>query len=199
MAVTNRKVVRDAFKEFKFQMYDEVSPIIQSACENLLLDAVIRNREVGDSKKMSAHQYTGNLINSIVVIFFRRSTGEKYDYYAYDRLNQPIQREMSQLTRRKTARKRPYHFHPDWQHTPESWYLPQVATDRSTGPSDARAFAATWQPQLNTEFEVCVAYTSEYADWVHEHHRTTGILNSIAYTVKMMKGQGFKYVPNSKK
>ena len=185
-------VIRNAFKEFKVQMEDEVFDVLDDACKNLLLDAVIRNRMWGDSKVMTPHQYTGNLINSIVIILFRKSTGEQINYFAYDRLRDPIQREMSGMTTRKTKRKKVYHFHPDWQNSPESWYLPEVATDRSTGPEDAKAFASAWHPQLGTEFEVCVAYTSEYAEWVHMEHRTVGILASKAYSWKMFKGKGFK-------
>ena len=193
----NRQVIEDAFKQFSQQIDEEVFNMLDDACRNLLLDAVIRNRMIGDMKKSTPHQFTGNLINSIVVILFRKSTGEVCKYFASDQLKAPIQREMSRLNARGKERKYHYHFRPDWQNTPESEYMPEVATDRSTGPQDARSFAAEWGPSLNTAFEICVAYTSEYAEWVHTQRKTVGILNSMHYTSKMMKGKGFKPVPVS--
>lgn len=170
------------------EMHEIVKNELDIFCARMLLDAVIRNRE-GNPK---AHQYTGNLINSIVVILFDKLDGVQTNYFASDRLQAPIRKEMTAKTYRGTQRQRRIHFRPDWQGRPESSYLPTVVTDESLGPNDARAFAAAWTPTTKKDFEICVAYTSEYASWVEDHRKSIGYVNSIQYTGKAMADIGFK-------
>ena len=187
----NLKVIRDAFKQFReVTVVNEIYKSLDDFCRNLLLDAVIYNRRLNPE----AHQYTGNLINSIVVILFDKNNGVKSDYYAYDRLKSPIRREMSAKTTRGGMRKRAVHFRPDWQGTPHSRYHPELVTDESFGPADARGFAASWMPVTGKDFEICVAYTSEYAEWVEIHHHSTGFLNSMRYAKQAMTSVGFKKI-----
>lgn len=194
---SNIKVIKSAFKNFGQQVVEETGKTVDETifdtldevCKNLLLDAVVRNRRGKD-----AHQYTGNLINSIVVILHSKPEGITSYYFAYDDLKAPIRKEMSAMTSRGNTRKNAVHFRPDWQGTPHSSYRPTVVTDGSTGPQDARAFAASWKPETGLPFEICVAYTSEYAEWVEKERQTTGYLNSVGYTRKLMKGLGLKQV-----
>jgi len=181
------RVIRDAFEAQTVKWNDIIETELDDFCSKLLLDAVIENRR----RNPEAHQFTGNLINSIVIILFRKDTGEQRNYYAYDRLKSPIRREMSARTRRGTMRKNAVHFRPDWQGRPHSMYLPEVVTDESLGPSDARAFAASWRPVTGKNFEICVAYTSEYGDWVETERQSTGYFNSKRYASKAMVGIGF--------
>lgn len=188
--MANRAVINEGVKKIEWHIHDEVLKRLDDICRNLLLDAVIENRR----RHPSAHQFTGNLINSIVVILFDRMEGAQYDFFAYDRLRAPIRREMSARTSRKTTRKNAIHFRPDWQNTPHSMYRPEVETDESYGPQDARAFASSFRPLTNKMFEICVAYTSEYAEWVEINNHTTGFLNSQRFAKQVMVGYGFKKI-----
>ena len=184
----SKNLLDKAFNEFRTENVETaIYKTLDEICRNLLLDAVIANRR----RNAGAHQFTGNLINSIVVILYWKNEGSIDKYFAYDRINKPIQREMSSITSRGTARKNLYRFHPDWQQR-DSAYRPELPTDFSTGPEDARNFASAWMPQTGKPFEICVAYTSEYADWVESERKTTGYLQSIAYTKKVMASFGFK-------
>jgi hypothetical protein len=169
-------------------MNDVIFKHLDTICSRLLLDAIIEHR----LRTEGAHQFTGNLINSIVVILFNKVTGEQVNYFAYDRLKAPIRREMTSITARGTQRKNRIHFYPDWQNRMGSSYLPDVVTDESYGHEDAISFAQSWSPETGKTFEICVAYTSEYAQWVNIHHHTVGYAQSVSYTRKMLRGMGFK-------
>lgn len=186
----NTRVINEAFKEAERQWNGIVFDKLDEFCRNLLLDAVIENRRGNPN----AHQFTGNLINSIVVLLYSHYEGVLSKYFAYDRLQAPIRKEMSAMTSRKTQRKYAVHFRPDWQGTPHSIYTPEVATDGSTGPQDATQFANSWSPTTKKGFEICVAYTSEYADWVEMHHHSTGFMNSVSYARKVLVTFGLKKV-----
>ena len=186
----NRQVIEDAFKQFSQQMNEAVYAKLDEICSNLLLDAVVQNRR----RNPEAHQFTGNLINSIVVILYDKKEGVQSNYFAYDTLKAPIRKEMSARTARGGERKYAIHFAPDWQGTPHSKYKPKVATDESTGPQDAVAFAGAWTPTTGKDFEICVAYTSEYANWVEEERKTTGFIQSRNYAKKVMAAFGFKRI-----
>ena len=188
--IDNRTIVKRAFSEFYQEMNNRIYDELDKFCQNLLLEAVIANRRGAPG----AHQFTGNLINSIVVIMFDKDGGIQTNYFAYDRLKNPIRREMSSRTTRGTVRKNAVHFSPDWQNTPESIYKPEVVTDRSLGPDDAKSFASSWTPTTGAPFEICVAYTSEYAGWVEEHRKTTGFVNSMRYSRKALLSYGLKRI-----
>lgn len=193
----NRQVIKSFFKNIGRQVVQETGKTVNDTiyielakyCENLLLDAVIENRR----RNPNAHQFTGNLINSIVVILFDKSEGSIDTFFAYDRLKNPIRREMSALTTRGTLRKNKIRFSPDWQNA-ESAYRPQVVTDESYGQDDARAFASSWRPSTGKQYEICVAYTSEYAEWVELHNQSIGYANSVAYVKRTLPQLGFKKV-----
>lgn len=187
----NAKIIKQAFNEFKREtMANEIYNYLDNICQNLLLQAVIDNRR----RNPKAHQFTGNLINSIVIILYDKNEGIQSNYFAYDLLKSPIRKEMSAKNTRGGMRKNAVHFRPDWQNTPHSKYTPEVVTDESYGPNDAKSFAASWQPTLKTDFEICVAYTSEYAEWVELNRQTTGFLNSMRYAKQVMTGFGFKKI-----
>ena len=188
--VLNSEAVATNADYYIKKVNDIIYEKLKDFCKNLLLDAVVRNR-MGNP---NAHQFTGNLINSIVVILFRKDTATIDNFFAYDDLKNPVRREMSARTARGTARKNAIHFRPDWQGTPHSKYVPEVVTDESTGPQDAVSFASSWSPVTGKDFEICVAYTSEYAGWVEMYHQSTGFMNSLNYTGKAMTSLGFKKV-----
>lgn len=177
------------------EMHDVVLNELENICEKILLYAVVMQRMT----IKGAHQYTGNLINSIVVILFDRLDGVQYDYYAYDSvlpgMKPPIRREMTALTTRGTKRKNAVHFKPaDWQGSVDSFYRPEIVTDESYGQDDARAFASSCIPTTGKDFEICVAYTSEYAEWVENERHTVGLLRSMNDAKRVLVGFGLKQI-----
>ncbi len=134
-----------------------------------LLDAAIMARQ----RNPEAHNFTGNLLNSIVVCLYRNRK-PVMAWYAADRVPKAIMPKM-----RKRQRKRIF-FKTDYDGE-ESAYLPTVETNGGWGYEDAQEFFETYTPKGNYLFDIVVAYPVEYANWVQMHRATTGILNTWAY------------------
>lgn len=192
------KVVRDAFKEFEKQIDKTTYDWLCDWCEILLREAVElrKNPAVlgGDGEVTSGHNFTGNLINSICVVLYQKSTSKKTKFFAYRDvgLKPAIRREISSLTFRKTTRKNKVHFRPgskfgdvDWSGVRSTLRAENlIPTDESYGRDDAVKFAESWTPTLSADFVICVAYTSEYANWVEMRNGTTGIVEMKAYAAR---------------
>jgi uncharacterized protein YdiU (UPF0061 family) len=177
------------------EMHDVVLNELDKFCEKQLVYAVVSNR-LGAK---NAHQFTGNLINSIVVILYDKANRMKCTYRAYDSnlpmMKPPIRKEMSAMTSRGTLRKYAIHFKPaDWQGEIDSSYLPELATDGSYGQDDAKRFADSWSPTTGKDFEICVAYTSEYAEWVEQQRHTIGYMASQDAARRGLISIGFKQI-----
>ena len=177
MAGVNIKIVDKAFKGFA-QHIDKVTyNALDKWCVEILRKAVYERLH-----PMGGHNFTGNLINSICVLLYRKSTGTVTTYYAFDKagLKLPIRRELSGLNARRRQRKNRISFHPDW--SGENSKLKGsglIATDQSWGQNDAVQFAKSWIPRhADTDFVICVAYTAEYASFVELERNTTGILQT---------------------
>jgi len=56
-----------------------------------------------------------------------------------------------------------------------------IPTDNSYGFHDAARFFGAWSPTTGKDFEVCVAYTAEYAKFVEAERQTTGFLETMGY------------------
>ena len=180
MAGANLMIVRKAFKGYSEHIDKIVYNRLDKWCENILRAAVgfrIRQPE--------GHNFTGNLINSICVLLYRKSTGTKTSYFAFDKagIKLPIRREVSGLTARRKQRKNRIWFRPDWSGEQSALKGSElIPTDESWGQNDAQSFANWWTPQnLNCDFVICVAYTSEYASFVEHERQTTGILETESY------------------
>ena len=117
-----------------------------------------------------AHNITGNLLNSIIVGLYREGK-PLYAYYSGNAVHRAKYKKMSYRT------KRPYHFYVDYQGD-EAWYLPEVFTNKGWGFDDALNFFAKWKPKNKKGFEIVVAYTTEYANFVENERSTTGILET---------------------
>lgn len=163
-----------AFRRFEKQIRDVGRQRIEKWCMDLVTTAV--KMRLGDPK---AHNFTGNLLNSIVVCMYENSSPYKAFYAADDgRVHNAIMPKM-------TARSRPYSFvkSGDYEGRP-SHYTATVETDRGWGIDDAKEFFASFKPDGRNMFDVVVAYPVEYADWVQMQRNTTGYLETLGYAKK---------------
>ena len=65
----NKKVVENAFLEFRNKtMHDEIIKQLNVICQNLLISAIHYRLRLSHAE---GHDFTGNLINSIVVVLYQ--------------------------------------------------------------------------------------------------------------------------------
>lgn len=170
MAGTNRQTIRNAFKDFTQQVINTTRMELNKWCWEIL-EAAVQARE----KDPNAHDFTGNLLNSIVVCLYE--DGRPYaPYFASDIGVIPAK------TRKMSFPKR-YHFNSDYSGESRN-YVPEVKTNEGWGRSDAERFFATYRCDVRNHFNIVVAYTTEYADWVEMQRGTTGILNTQKYALR---------------
>lgn len=165
----NKKVIAKAVENYKQSIIiPTVERTLKKWCWNIL-DAAIKARQ----RNPKAHNFTGNLLNSIVVCLYKNRE-PVIAYYASDIVPEAIMPKMRKRQRKRVFFKKDY----DGQ---ESAYLPTVDTNGGWGKDDAQEFFETYQPKGNNLFDVVVAYTTEYADFVEVQRGTAGILNAYAY------------------
>lgn len=182
MAGVNTKVIDKAFKGYADHIDKIVYSKLDQWCREILRSAIyFRLREP------EGHDFTGNLINSICVVLYRKSTGTKSSYFAFDSLKLPIRREVSGINTRGRRRKNKIYFRPDWSGEMGSRLRGSdlIPTDESWGQNDAVQFSNMWTPKNpNLDFVICVAYTSEYASFVEHERNTTGILQTESFVAQ---------------
>lgn len=149
----------------KEKYYDTLESKLDRLCRDLIDKAV--DFRLTDPE---AHDFTGNLINSIVCALYRKGQLIR-TYHPYD-IMPPIQNKM-------TSPKH-YYFTRDWRGD-ESYYEPEIKTDTGNGRRDAERFVSTYISMKGAEFEVLVAYTTEYAAWVEMERVTTGYMYLFQY------------------
>ena len=183
MSGVNTQIVRKAFDGYAKHIDKIVYSKLDKWCVEILRKAVFERLNPVDG-----HNFTGNLINSICVVLYRKSTGTKTTYFAYDKagLKLPIRREISGLNARKRQRKNRIWFRPDWSgETSALRGSGLIPTDQSWGQNDAAKFAMNWLPRNGEcDFVICVAYTAEYASFVEHERNTTGILQTELFVEK---------------
>lgn len=169
--MNNRDVVDKAFEDFEKKMLKKIKERIVKWCGDLVSKAV--EMRLGDPK---AHNFTGNLINSIFVCLYEN--GNPTDiWYASE---QPNVRPAIRV--KMTARNRPYFFQNGDYDGSNSKFRAEVPTNQGWGIDDAKAFYSSYRPQGNNEFDIVVGYAVEYADFVQQKRKTTGYLEMIGYT-----------------
>lgn len=170
MAGNNKSVTEKAFKDFENGvMREEMTKQISLHCMNILISA-IRNR-LSLSHRVG-HDYTGNLINSIVVVLYQ--DGEIADMWTAGSDGQVKKPKF----RKMTARKRMYVYSNDYSNS-SSRYRAEVPTNRGVADEDIENFLNTNTPSIQKGFCVTVAYTVEYAEWVEIERGTTGYLKTL--------------------
>lgn len=168
MPVTNRQIVHEAIAGYKTAIFDEVENRCRKFCTDLCQEAIRARKNAP-----GAHNFTGNLINSIVVCLYRNREPINA-YYAAQYVPKAIQVKMRQRTRKH------YRFNPDYDGD-KSHYLPTVQTNGGWGEDDARHFFQDYVPKGKNLFDIVVAYPVEYGNWVETQRSTTGILQAYAH------------------
>lgn len=146
------------------EKYDEIEQKLRSMCRHFIEKAVAFRLS-----NPNAHNFTGNLLNSIVAGIWRNG---KY-------LGAYTPNVKTELYGKMTA-PGSYYFTVDYEGV-ASRYKPAVMTDRGYGDYDAREFIMNYQPDPKALFEIVIAYTVEYASFVEMQNHTVGFLELEQY------------------
>ncbi len=168
MSETNATIIRKAFADYRKEIFNEVEIRCRKFCTDLCQEA-IRARQESDG----AHNFTGNLINSIVVCLYKNKEPINA-YYAAQYVPKAIQVKM------RYRKRKSYRFNPDYDGE-KSHYLPTVQTNGGWGEDDARRFFQSFVPGGKNLFDIVVAYPVEYGKWVEMKRGTTGILRTYEH------------------
>lgn len=166
MAGTNAAILDKGFKDYYKYICDTTEKELREYCADLL-EGAIKWRMVNPE----AHNFTGNLLNSIVIGLYR----EKMPVIAFLSSGKVKAALYPKMSERK---KRRYVFRPDYDGASVSKYMPEVKTNKGWGRDDATKFFESYTPGGNNLFDIVVAYTVEYADWVDMQRGTTGIMQT---------------------
>lgn len=162
MAGTNAAAIR-YIDEYKKKFVKELEENCRVFC-NALCMAAINFRESSPGK----HDFTGNLLNSIVTCLYKDGS-PIYACYAAERVPKAIQVKMTAGYR--------YTFGKDYEQS-RSFYNPEVDTNEGWGEDDAKNFFNSYRPAGHNMFDIVVAYPTEYAGWVELRRGTTGIVGT---------------------
>ena len=162
MAGTNASAIQ-AIEDYKKKILNEIEKNAIHFCQELC-QAAINYRESNPNK----HDFTGNLLNSIVVCLYKEGS-PAYACYAADRVPKAIQVKMTAGYQ--------YRFGRDYEQD-RSFYTPEIDTNQGWGEDDARRFFNTYKPTGKHMFDIVVAYPTEYAEWVEIRRGTTGIFGT---------------------
>lgn len=146
------------------QFLDELEKTLIIICEDLMAKAVeFRLNAPG------AHNFTGNLINSIVINLYRdgKLVKQTTPSDVYD-IRGPIRAMMSAP--------RKYFFKEDWEGE-KSRYFPQVAVGKGLWGNQKFRYRSS----KRNIFEILVVYTAPYAEWVEMERQTTGFAQMSEY------------------
>ena len=177
--MSNASVIDKVFKDFEKRILDTTERELQKYCWRIL-DAAIKARE----RNPKAHNFTGNLLNSIVVCLYRRKN-PVIAYYSSSLVLEAIRPKM------RKRKRIPVSFNPDYEGRITK-YLPTVQTNGGWGYEDAQEFFESYTPHGDNMFDIVVAYTTEYANWVEMERQTTGILQTRKFARRA--GMTFMYL-----
>lgn len=158
--------VNKAFEEYRKQMEDEIEKKCKQYCVWIVEKAI-------DERRSAGHNFTGNLITSIVVCLYKKKK-PLAAFFAEDYLKKAIDGKMTAGGA--------YVFRMDYDDEEETRYVPEVETDMGYGKKDAINFYRSYKPTGNNLFDIVVAYPVEYADFVERERQATGILRTYDYT-----------------
>jgi hypothetical protein len=177
MSGTNHQIIRDAIAGYRAKIFDEVGKHCRQFCIELCQEA-IRSRQ----NAPGAHDFTGNLITSIVVCLYKNSVAQDA-WYASMYLKKAIRIKM----RQRPVKKR-YYFKEDYSGEENTSYTPPADSPQVSGRygvDDAKNFFHSFRPDGNHLYDIVVAYPVEYADWVESHRATTGILGTYDFASRV--------------
>lgn len=169
MSATNKAVIHKAFADYRKQILDEVEIRCRKFCTDLCQEAINARQNTE-----GAHNFTGNLLNSIVVCLYREREPINA-YYAAQYVPKAIQVKMRERKRKS------YRFNPDYDGD-KSHYLPTVQTNGGWGEDDARNFFQSYTPKGKSLFDIVIVYPVEYANWIEIKRGTTGIMRAYSWS-----------------
>lgn len=169
MSATNKAVIHKAFADYRKQILDEVEIHCRKFCTDLCQEAINARQNTE-----GAHNFTGNLLNSIVVCLYREREPINA-YYAAQYVPKAIHVKMRERKRKS------YRFNPDYDGD-KSHYLPTVQTNGGWGEDDARNFFQNYTPKGKNLFDIVIAYPVEYANWIEIKRGTTGIMRAYSWS-----------------
>lgn len=173
MSATNAQIVEEAIAGYKTRILEEVKRRCITFCEHLCQEAIKAR-----AQNKRAHDFTGNLINSIVVCLYQQGRPE-YAAYAARFAPEAIQVKMRLRPTKSGLGYKMYRFKVDYEGK-KSAYLPTVQTNGGWGVDDAREFFHSYNPGGGHLFDIVVVYPVEYANWIEMERGTTGILQAYA-------------------
>ena len=175
MSATNASIIERTIKDYTKKMYDEIEKRCDSYCSELLSNAITERINM----RPAAHDFTGNLLNSIVVCLYRERQPIKA-YFAFETIDNAI--------RVKMTNPRNYFFKDDYQHTSSRYHgngPAEVPTNEGLGEDDAIRFFQQYRPSGHNIFDIIVAYTTEYALFVENARHTVGFLKAYDHADKV--------------
>lgn len=174
MSATNATIVRNAINGYKKQILEEIRKRCIVFCGHLCQEAIKAR-----AQNKRAHDFTGNLITSIVVCLYENGKPE-YAAYAAKYAPEAIQVKMRLRPAKSGNGYKSYRFKSDYEGK-KSAYLPTIDTNGGWGVDDARKFFHSYKPSGGNLFDIVVVYPVEYADWVEMERGTTGIMQTYAH------------------
>lgn len=159
------KQAHKAIEEHWQKILNIVEEKCRTYCSNLCLEAIKQRQN-----NPNAHNFTGNLLNSIVVCLYRDNKPVAA-YYAAQYAAEAIQVKMRMRKRRR------YFFNPDYDGE-KSAYLPTIQTNGGWGVDDAKEFFSDYRPNSGNVFDIVVVYPVEYATWIEYKRGSTGIVQT---------------------
>lgn len=165
MSATKAQILR-AIDGYKEAILADVERRCEDYCEELVWSAINFRRRTSD-----AHDFTGNLLGSIVVGLYKNRQPVAAFYSAEKGIAKAIQPKMSST---KKGRRRKYFYDPDYSGS-TSVFRAEIKTNEGWGEEDARKFFQSYRPTGKNIFDIVVAYTVEYAKWIEMERMTTGI------------------------
>lgn len=142
----------------------QIEESVQKKCEELTKRLCLTGLHYREHNER-AHNFTGNLINSIVAVLYKDGV-EKYAEYASKTVGKPA-------IRVKMTKPKRYHFKRDWEGE-ESHYEPSVQTNQGWGIEDADRFVKQYRPK-GKGWVITLAYPVEYAAFAEKQHQSTGM------------------------
>lgn len=186
MSANNEAILRQGLLEFRKQQYDLLEKKLVKYCGRLLNEAIDARLEASYAGK--GHNFTGNLINSIVVGLFREGNLVMFVLPDATEVGRPIMKKMSypfkyyfsEVHKKSRGGRRSLGL--DWDQThPSSFYSPELKTNLLYGNTDAKLFIRGYQADKNAVFQIVVGYTTEYASFVETKRGTTGYLKMVEW------------------
>lgn len=182
MAGNNATVARSAIAEYKKYINSEIERGCRRLCEYLCLQA-IKERKTNPL----AHDFTGNLITSIVVCMYKNKVAQDAWYAAQ------YEKKAIRIKMRQRPVKKWYNFPVDYSGAQNTKYkVPKDSpnVEGRYGVDDAKAFFHSYKPPGNHAYDIVIAYPVEYAEWVETERATTGFMQ----TYEWAKSVGISYL-----